>query len=189
MGLDLDPDVVVIAVGFNDTGEARPTKRRSFARNLSLSDSEYASAVRRSNRFGVLRLAYRLRGTSSGDDSPEPGVPIEKIRVSADEYRDNLRVMIESCRSREMLPVMLVWPHRYQAVKQPVAGRWEMVEAYQRIARDVARAHRIPLVDGVEVIQGHGEYFFDSVHLNPTGYTAVAHAVAAALAESPPIGR
>jgi lysophospholipase L1-like esterase len=188
-GFALEPDVVVIAVGFNDTGDARPTKRRSFAGQLLLSDAEYARAVERSNRFGVLRLAYRLRGTSGGgDDDAESGGPIDKPRVAAGEYRSNLEAMIDASRARGILPVMLVWPYRYQAAGLPSAGRWEAVTAYQGIARDVARARGIPLVDGVDLVRAREDYFFDSVHFNPAGYAAVAQALADALSLHPPLG-
>ena len=53
--------------------------------------------------------------------------------------------------------------------------------AVEIVRRDLSQG--IPLVDGVEVIRGHGEYFFDSVHLNPNGYTAVAQAVAPSMAK------
>ena len=83
---------------------------------------------------------------------------------------------------------MLVWPNRYQSAGLPVDGRWKLVEELQQIARAVARDRDATLVDGVEVTRGHDEYFFDSVHLNPVGYAAIARAVADVLESRPPIG-
>ena len=183
-GLDLEPDFVLIATGFNDTSEARPSKRRAFAEGLALSDAEFARALRRSNRIGLLRLAYRLQGAATG--AAKSIGPISKTRVSPDEYRETLTRMVERTRAKGGLPILVVWPIRTQATPRPVSGRAATIVEYQQVAREVAVRADVPLVDGVAALTGRDDLFFDFVHLVPEGHGLMARAAAEVLVEHPP---
>jgi lysophospholipase L1-like esterase len=185
-GFRLAPDAVVIAVGFNDAATARPTGKRWFSHARFLSDVEYAAALRRQSRLAIVRLARRLR-QDAGTDVTASRQAVGKIRVAAVEYRENLTVMIDACRSRGILPAVVVWPIATQAGLPRALEREGDVVANQRTAREVARDLAVPLVDLEPLMATRPELFLDEIHLKPEGYAAVARAVADELAAHLPV--
>jgi lysophospholipase L1-like esterase len=198
-GLSLDPDVVVVALGFNDIQPARPGDKRPFAEGREMSDREYARTVRGAGGLGITRLARRLMRPTADATPPEspPAAPAARPidddsdldsstarpRVSAAEYREHLEAMVAESRRRGAAVVLVGWPILPQAAGVELAGRSAMIAENQRLAAEVARSGGAAFLDLVPVLAGREELFIDIVHLNPAGYAAVAEALAEAIDE------
>jgi lysophospholipase L1-like esterase len=188
-GLALEPDAVVIAFGYNDCGDAGPGPKRSFRRDLLLTDREYAARKRSWARLGILRLALRLAPKlRSPEESSKPAAPAAsepvKLRVPLADFEDNLRRMTTLCSEREIHPIFVVWPIAEQASGTKPLGRHAPVPRYQDLVREVAQELRSPLVDLVPLLEGRSNLFLDVVHLKPAGYKLVAQAVRSAVHRS-----
>jgi lysophospholipase L1-like esterase len=197
-GFDLDPDVVVFALGFNDSFQARPGPRRRFADGNYLSDREYAELDRQAPSWGVVRLWARLRGPVGGaaDGAAEAEGEVDprrarKRRVSPKEYWGNAMAVARQCRERGVRLVLVVWPIVAQTDPAGPLGRHTTLLTYQGLLREVVRKFAAPpmiegggqpdggvqLVDLVPLVEGRPALFIDDVHMNPRGYRRVARAV------------
>ncbi len=186
-GLDLSPDAVVIALGFNDIQPARPGDKRPFAQGREMSDREYAELLRGPGGLGITRLARRLmaRSEEAGESIAPAGVEDDSAldgsdarpRVSSDEYREHLAWMIDECRRRGAETVVVSWPILPQAAGIQLAGRSRMISDNQRLAAEASREHGASFVDLVPILAGRTDLFIDIVHLNPDGYALVANAL------------
>jgi lysophospholipase L1-like esterase len=178
-GWELEPDVVIIAFGFNDSSAARAGSKRPFPDELGLSDREFGDLLAPPSAWGIVRLAERLRG--AGRPDPAPDDPRSKQRVSVDEYRENLESIVAACREHAALPVVVVWPLRSQAsarVRPEDALKDELVPPYQAAARAVGAREDVLLLDLVPHVEGRASDFVDRVHMNAQGYAHVARRLA-----------
>ncbi len=197
-GFDFEPDAVVIVCGTNDSMAATAGPKRSFGNRKFMTDREYSEAVKPPAPWAIQRLIQRLKSKPVGKAIvvDEDGNASAKRRVSREEYAENLRAMIQQCRARNIVPALVAWPMEVQVVEgeprhrrgsrpSPQNPRFTETEMgtihYQEIARQIAGEEQAVLVDLVELMEGHGEWFVDGLHLNAEGYGFVAERLARAL--------
>ena len=172
-GFDLDPDAIVFATGVNDSSPATAGGKRRFDPDHPLSDREYGEALRAQRGLGIARLLWRAGlwcPAGAAANEPQP-----KRRVSLGEYEHNLDAFARQSFERGILPVIVAWPVRRQAL-----GAADVTVAeYQGIARRVARERDVPFVDLVDAVRGRPDLFIDVVHMSPRGYGIVAQQIAA----------
>jgi lysophospholipase L1-like esterase len=172
-GFNLDPDAIVFASGVNDSSPATAGAKRRFDPEHPLSDREYAEALRAQRGLGIARLLWRAGlwwPAAASDNETQP-----KRRVSPEEYQRNLDSFARQSLERGILPVIVAWPVRQQAL-----GALDVTVAeYQDLARQVARERDIAFVDLVDVVRGRPDLFIDVVHMSPRGYGIVAEQIAA----------
>lgn len=103
-------------------------------------------------------------------------------RVSLEDYRENLRVMIAECRAYDCEPVLVVWPDQRQLLDYPT---WRL--PYQQAVRDVAAHEDVRCVDLVPPFEGTGDWGVarfipnDVIHVDRVGNEFVSQIMLRAL--------
>lgn len=185
-GVKLEPDVVVVAVGFNDSMPAQGGEKRAIPAGVEMTDWEYAATLKGPGRLGITRLIRRLTAPSAPPPPPGPQAPAKapeawppgKVRVPRGEYREYLASMIDLCARHGATAVIVAWPILPQMTGETLLGRSKEIEVYQQIAAEVARERGAAFVDLPKALAGHPDVFIDIVHMNGEGYGLVAQAVA-----------
>jgi lysophospholipase L1-like esterase len=105
-----------------------------------------------------------------------------KLRVTLDQFAENLRSMAAVCEQQQVQLILGLWPGRVQVEKPasedegPVMTR--RYAKYQDVVRSVARELELPCADLVtamaEARPASLEGFADTVHANPMGNELVA---------------
>jgi lysophospholipase L1-like esterase len=186
-GFDLQPDAVLFGTGVNDASPARAGRKRRFGEGRTLSDREYAAALRAQRGLGIRRLLWRAGLGFGAGGSPVGEAGGVKRRVPLAEYEKNLASFAEQSRARGILPLIVAWPIQSQA--GGLDGQTEVelaVERYQRAAFAAAAAQATPFVDLRPLLLGRADLFIDMVHLSLRGYGVVAERIARELAEHLP---
>jgi lysophospholipase L1-like esterase len=202
----LQPDLVVIYIGWNDLYSTNPFQAnspRSQREALSRSRGTFASWV----LIGLdkLYLVQFLRGiiykalprviayVQPVDTSP--GKQPHPAATAA--YKENLVELIATIKRTGAVPVLLTLP---TVVSKQMSGKalsmvhyptWArgnyktflaVIEAYNNVIRDTARERAIPLIDNASFIESLGpqkdKLFFDSLHLYCGGYKLLAEHMA-----------
>lgn len=119
-------------------------------------------------------------------------------------YRARVRRLIVEAKESGILPVLITQPALYGHARDPKTGvdlsrvavrdggrmgevhisgglAWGILESYNEVVREEARAHEVPLVDVAQQLAKDGRYFYDFLHFTNAGAGAVARIVAAAL--------
>ena len=175
--LELSPDLVLISFGSNDAHRvARPdsdfARRPLLLRRLELTLREW-------------RLMQLLAAVREG---VRPAQAALRPRVDLEEYEHNLRSMVEACRRRDAVPVLLPRPF-----VGPVTDElwWKNFGAdYNRAAARVAEAEGVLLIDLYSFFKPREDLFADESHFTAPGHRAAAEIVRLHLqALLPPDGR
>lgn len=186
-GLELAPDAVTIAFGYNDSSPAKSGSKRAFREGLALSDQEFATARKSPSPWGIVRLYQRLQAApSEAQGSATEGAKDAKPRVNLDEFRANHERVLALCRARGIPLILMVWPLRAQASK-PAPGdsqsKLQLLPEYQALLRTWKDQDGVQVLDLISPLDGKSEHFVDQVHMNAEGYGLVAEHLAAALAK------
>lgn len=171
---NFQPDLVLISFGGNDAGP-------NFASDRALPrPSAWDRFLDRwSSRLRVMALvryaAYRLADRSGAPRSVEAtSVP----RVSVEEYRENLRAMIDQSRRMGARPVLFTRPFAYD---EYAAGRKSSLRGYYQATLDVGAAEKVSVVDLHRMMGCHWSLYQDHAHFNARGHAVAASLVAQAL--------
>ncbi len=119
-------------------------------------------------------------------------------------YRERVRALIRSSRAGGAMPVLMTQAALYGPGSDPKTGvdlarvlvqddsrmggrnvdgglAWRILELYNDVVRDEARALDVPLVDVARTLPKDGRYFYDFLHLTNAGAAAVGRIAADAL--------
>jgi hypothetical protein len=174
--LAFEPDVVVIGNQNSDSAFDVGTDRDRFPprRFPGLYDLLDRSSLYRAVSTLVVRSKdrARLKAQTEGTQIAQVGGPTGSIvRVSLEDYRENLLEMIGLVRASGALPVLLVLPDITDVTDQaPPPG--SNLAAYKDTLRALAASEGVQLVDAQEwfrfVLSGQ-DVFIDVVHPNERG--------------------
>jgi lysophospholipase L1-like esterase len=186
---ELAPDLALVAFGWNDhwlaRGAADADKRV---------DLRFEGLYR---RFRLLQLVRRARDAlAPPDDAPRPGRP----RVPREDFRANLRAMVERLRAAGAAVVLATMPTthdlelpEYLVEQGFVAGRegaLELHRAYNRDVREVAAESGAVLWDLERELEGRPDreelFLPDGIHFTEAGRLAVAKSFAELARGLPP---
>jgi lysophospholipase L1-like esterase len=207
-GWDFAPDVVVFSLGYNDTSAAVGGRKRQIAAGVQLSDKEYGARTEPPSPLAIVRLVQRLRPTAVPEADPsapeqeasqpkakarrgQRGKRNVKLRVSAQEYRENLEAIADQCKARGVRLVLVAWALKSQALEAlDPSRRMKACAEFRGVIRVFAQERGLPLLDLVPGVKGRQKLFIDRVHMNAEGYDFVAErlleVLEGALAVSPP---
>lgn len=154
------PDMVIVSFGSND------------AHPVLVSDANFAARMTLGrligwSRVGELLIAAvdRLKGKRD-----VPTVP----RVSLDEYRENLRTIIELARTRHIVVVLLTRPF----IGDAPFGSWKVkAPAYVRATLEVGRENGVTCVDIYSYFSDKPQYFTDESHFTNEGHELAAQMI------------
>lgn len=165
----LDLDVATFCVGWNDASR-RPVDDRTYARRIRA-----AMALE-----GVARHVYLYRAMQSlytrwivrraeREWDAEPAAQ----RGPLEQYRENLRAIVDECQAGGVRPVFLELPRR----RRP--GETPPVSPHAQALRETAGAMGVPFIDvgnlGLDSARSpNEEYFIDNLHLTPEGHRYLA---------------
>lgn len=177
IGDDLDPDIVLVSFGFNDSDVWSSRTDRETA---AVFDPEgWRKWARRSAFYRLLAAALPRRG-EGGSQNGAGQIP----RLMPDEFYEEMTGIASWAQDRGKNVLFLVWPYR----KQVTESRPEPI-VYQPLILKVAADTRSPainLIDALlvagEELEFSGELFVDHVHASPLGCRVVATAIADLLA-------
>ena len=184
--LPIRPRAITIYYGWNDHWNYFGLQDKDVARFLHSESSSRQSAL--FSRLRTVQLVDRAL-LAHKELFAEPG----QVRVSLDDFRDNLRQMVRIARENDIIPVLLTAPTSHQPGQEPasLAKRWltnleDLVPLHRRyveVVREVAAAENATLVDlhreFDQLPPGELESLFreDGIHLRPTGDRKIAELI------------
>ncbi|RME23151.1 MAG: SGNH/GDSL hydrolase family protein, partial [Deltaproteobacteria bacterium] len=158
---DLDPDIVTLYAGNNDSAAGYPATIAEL--HARWSRSARAGPVRRLlERSAIARWLAQLRAAPA----PDGGVPA----VRPDEMADNLASLLAACRAEHASLVLIA---------EANVDDNPRLSPYREVM--VAMAEAEPdawFLDGHALLSGRPEYFLDTVHLTEAGHARLAQALA-----------
>lgn len=158
--LPLQPDLVLVSFGSNDTQRA------------VTSDAEYAARIRVSKLIAWSRVAQALVAAADWVRFRD-GTPLV-ARVSLDEYRRTLREIVRLAHANHIDVVLLTRPF----VGDAPFDSWKIrAPAYNKAAMEVASAERVLGIDVYALFEGKNEYFADESHFNLQGHKLAAELI------------
>jgi len=176
------PDIVTVCYGWNDHWEDRFSDRQKVFLNYA----DYY--LNKSAAFYILKLVVK----GSGDFIRplrfsrlwESVKAKDVIRVSPDEYRENISNIIGLCRAKHIKVVLFTAPSNPDGAV-PGEGFFETQPfrsfarhpAYNEIVRELARRHSTGLFDldaAIEAMPYRRQFFADFAHFNGRGHELVA---------------
>ncbi len=182
-GLALEPDLVIVSFGFNDSD-----------RWSSRTDSETARALHigRAGRLfewsrlylGLKAILSRIGGKQDqGEKSPLPESTtgsrppdereIRHPRLLPAEFRETMLAIHDVCAERSIPVIYIVWPYRNQVLRSET----DLI-VYQPIIRSVAVEAGAPVVELIAPFIGAAnEPFLDHIHATPFGCRLVAETI------------
>ena len=170
LGRSLQPDIVTVSYGRNDHNLAQTSDRVRMACRLpAFARILYRLLGQRHiGRVTLHLFDNRHRWTTAGDESG--------VRVSPDDFRDNMQTFVSEIRSAGAVPILITAPRRKMPdtyVKEGYARSTldfeRQHDEYAQIVRDVARETGAPLVDMNTLMAGpECDRFFavDAVHFD-----------------------
>jgi lysophospholipase L1-like esterase len=168
--LAYQPDLVLVSFGAND------------AHQVTVADADY---VKRHDRIEYLtRATRRLRVAQlfvqGWDSAMRPSVagPL-RPRVSLDEYRSNLREMIEAGRARHLTVVLLTRP--FVGSSDDPASWKTHAPAYNAATREIGRDEGVPVIDVYDAFRNRPDLFDDESHFGVEGHRVAAQMIHAEL--------
>lgn len=179
------PDAVILAYIWNDllpaaNGIMDSQQKMSPQAILSLQNVLAHSAAYRWGRFFFLKFTFRPPSAS------------ETPRVPLDEYRTYLQEMLDSCRARQVRPVLLLPPAPKPEWLNIQAERYrklfyEPFRQYAVVFKELALVGRIPLVDADSALAGELSVWEnlpeDFVHPSAQAHQTMARLLSASLLE------
>jgi len=132
---------------------------------------------------GIVEFSQRVQGK---EDEQDEFRHVRGGKVTIDrpyllqEFRSNLQMFIDMCRSRQITPVLMTQPNRLSGNLDP--GTWKEVKVmegmgikfaefeelhglFNRAIRDVGGANNVLVIDLARDIPAEPQYVYDPVHL------------------------
>jgi len=177
-GLDLDPDLVIITFGFNDSEVW--SSRTDVQTGRLLQMQQLGSALGRSRFYQALARLLKGRDDAAVPLTIPEGERGKQARVSPDEFRANMKAMKEMCAARHVPVIFLVWPYRNQVRDENL----ELI-VYQPGIAMAGEETATPVISLIEpFLASEEEPFLDHVHATPAGCRMVAEAIASILEQA-----
>ena len=159
--LEFDPDIVLISFGAND------------AHYVTESDKDYDARAFRNTDLGRFVQQFRLgelilsvvERITRPNAAPGP-------RVTLDDYRENLRTMIDEGRARGAEVVLLTRPYM-GPIDNPLWWK-NRAPDYAVATMEVAEERGAMFVDVYSFFKGRDELFADEAHFNEEGHRLAA---------------
>ena len=190
--LPMRPRAIAIYYGWNDHWRNFGLEDKDVARFLHSGWSPQSALL---SPFQTVQLVERtfFPAKKRFIGTPPPPPAGRGLRVSLDDFRDNLRNMVRIARANEIIPILLTAPTSHQPGREParLAVRWvtdlrDLVPLHRRYVeavREVAAAENVPLVDlhgeFDQLPQHELERLFrhDGIHLTPAGNRKIAELI------------
>ncbi|MGH7471740.1 MAG: SGNH/GDSL hydrolase family protein [Longimicrobiales bacterium] len=196
--LTYKPDVLTLYAGYNDAAALMAPS--TLHKTLTWLHSHFASWVafkRLITALGGPDLPSRWSAQRAGSDSAQVGL---QARLHRERYRSNLQSMVSAVQGQG-IPIVFIkqavttgWGDStglsYQqkvSNAQQTLARGERISgsetmmvvhsALMAVLDSVAAAAQVPVVNFIEVVNRHPEFFASYVHLTETGNTALAQAL------------
>ena len=162
--LEFEPDIVFVSFGAND------------AHFVMESDKEYEARAFRNTDLGRAMQQWRLGELvlSVIDRATRPNMTTGP-RVSLEDYRANLRTMVEEGRAHGADVVLLTRPYM-GPIDNPLWWKNRAAD-YAAATIDVAAELEAPLVDVYSYFKGRDELFADESHFNDEGHRLAAEVI------------
>ena len=170
VGAALQPDIVTISFGRNDHNVAKETDRSRMAVRVSPLMARLYRILERRHVGRLLLCAVERERMWIGKKNST------LVRVSPEEYRENMNLFVEKIRAVGAIPILMTAPRReipQSYVKNGYARSTEEFQnqhdQYAEIARDVARKTGAPLLDLQTIMAGQdcdGYFAKDAVHFD-----------------------
>jgi lysophospholipase L1-like esterase len=168
-GVAFDPDLVLATFGFNDADSW--SSRSDFQTAWLLAARRWERPLLHSRFYAWLKGLY-------GSGAQVPFSPARRPRLSEQEFDRVLLQIRDTCASRRIPLVLVIWPYATQS------GDSRLV-FYQPLVAAFGAKNVVPVVDLVgSFAQREGPLFFDHVHANPAGCRVAAEALAPVCLES-----
>lgn len=171
------PAAVTITFGFNDSADwdERSDLAHAESTPVTLGPLE---------RSRLVQLGRHAVATAKAARKPPADSSTRRPRLDTTEFADELRAIIRLCRDANAVPVLIVWPARYE-----VEGRKTI--PHHEIVRAVAASEGVALVDPLPVFRARGAstLYADVIHANAAGNRLVAEMVAQILGNLAATGR
>jgi lysophospholipase L1-like esterase len=167
----LQPDVVTACYGWNDIG------RRAQSDRQMMPTSRLRVAARRvlAHSQAIVHLALWMRKPTSTVPAPASRALPTTMRVSREEYVENLVKMARLARLRGAAPV-LIGPVYRDRVSHPPEG--DDIAGHRKALRDAAARDGIAYVEIPELTEdaypGNDAYFEEHIHPNHKGHKLMA---------------
>ncbi|NNE07391.1 MAG: hypothetical protein HKN20_02390 [Gemmatimonadetes bacterium] len=184
IGDDLDPDLVIVSFGFNDSDVWSSRTDRETA--AAFEPAGWRKWARRSAFYRLLAAALPRRGGDAvpGGAAGSGGAQIP--RLMPEEFYNEMTAIAGWAKDRGKTALFLVWPYR----KQVTENRPEPI-IYQPLILKVAADTGSPAIDLIDAMIVAGEQmespealFVDHIHGSPQGCRVVATAIADLLARA-----
>ncbi len=182
----LEPDMVLVMLGFNDH---YPAGRGKTDSEQKLDNSLLIGAQNMLARLRLYRLIRKAFLSLSSDDAPARLDDIHGVkRVSLPEYFTNLREIIRLCRENGVQPVLLQPPiaSLENYFDGAVSDFHRLHEFYQHEMVRASQYETAALVDLQHTFDGHHTLFDnatnDPIHFNKEGHRVAARAIAETVA-------
>tara|TARA_B100000963_G_scaffold229048_1_gene199817 strand:+ start:769 stop:1944 length:1176 start_codon:yes stop_codon:yes gene_type:complete len=120
-------------------------------------------------------LDFISKGKMNLDIDPKKGLQV---------YRRNLEYLIEICKKRNIKVVLSTYAHfLHNDIRDSKLHRKleEIIFKENEIMRDLARLHKLTIVDNANLIPSEEKYFLDSLHFTPEGMKLLAKNIAESL--------
>jgi len=197
---DLEPDVVVIYTGWNDLMKKSPIGQIGDGASAGVAAwLDDLWLVR-----GLRKVVFQRLRPIWADPATGPASRTGRFRYfEPRRYRDDLVELVRATRNMGAAPLLVTLPSPLRADLTPaqlaaaritfpsVAGTYrvgdfvDLIAAYNRVIRDVARQHDVALLDLADdfaAIPEAPRYFHDTMHPNDAGMALIAHRLEASLA-------
>jgi lysophospholipase L1-like esterase len=173
----LRPDVATFCVGWNDASR-RPVDDRTYARRIRAA-AALDGVARHVHLYRAAKGLY-LRAMMRRADREWDAPPAHQ-RVPVDQYRENLRGIVATCRRHGVEPVFLALPRRRRA-GEAAPSPPPHVAALDQLAAEL----KVPLVAMGELgldtpLPSNERYFIDNLHLSAEGNRYLAKLLAPAI--------
>jgi len=109
------------------------------------------------------------------------------------DYRRRVEQLVRKCREHDMHAVLITQPALFGDAVDPTTGvdlgtmrlddlngrvRWDVLELYNTVVRDVAREQKVDLIDLAQLLPKDSQYYYDHYHFTNEGAALVGTLVA-----------
>ena len=163
-----DPDVIVVAFGWNDLPAAIGVPDKAFR----LPAPAHLFLERLLLHYHLYRAIKYYLGTRARPSPPAVEAP---PRVSLDDYIQNLHGFLDEGRRHGMAAVFLTRPHRRSAEETAQDPTWmRNLPVYNRALLAFAKEQGAVAIDMQRLLSNHQEWFADECHLTAEGHQRMA---------------